>query len=362
MTSRWRRAQESAAARGIDAVVLTPGANLRYLTGYDAKPLERLTAFVLPATGDPVLIVPELERAAADAAGVDAEIVAWAETDDQYAVLAGQLGAARSIAVDDQMWAVRVLAIQSALPDAAISTAGELLSSLRGRKDADEVSALREAGQAIDRVHARMGEWLRPGRSEREVGADIARAIVNEGHVSVDFVIVASGPNGASPHHEVSDRVIEPGDPVVVDIGGTMPSGYCSDSTRTYVAGGVAPQEFVAAYAVLLAAQTAQREFARAGVEAQAVDAVGRMMLADAGLSDYFIHRTGHGIGLETHEEPYIVAGNSVALEPGNAFSIEPGFYLPGRYGARIEDIVVVTDDGGVEVLNTTPRDLTTLG
>jgi Xaa-Pro aminopeptidase len=362
VTSRWRRAQESAAARGIDAVVLTPGANLRYLTGYDAKPLERLTALVLPTSGDPVLIVPELERAAAEASGVDVELVAWAETDDQYVVLAGQLGGARSIAVDDQMWAVRVLAIQSALPDADVTTAGELLSSLRGRKDADEIAALREAGQAIDRVHARMGEWLRPGRSERAVGADIARAIADEGHVRVDFVIVASGPNGASPHHEVSDRVIETGDPVVVDIGGTMPSGYCSDSTRTYVAGGTAPAEFIDAYGVLLAAQTAQREFARAGVEAQAVDAVGRTMLADAGLSDYFIHRTGHGIGLETHEEPYIVTGNSVALEAGNAFSIEPGFYLPGRYGARIEDIVVVTDDGGVEVLNNTPRQLTTLG
>lgn len=360
MTSRWRRAQNAAAERGIDAVVLTPGANLRYLTGYDAKALERLTALVLPASGEPVLIVPELERPAAAAAGGDLEILAWAETDDQYAVLASQLHRAGRIAVDDQMWAVRVLALQSALPDADVLAAGELLNALRSRKDDAEIAALREASQAIDRVHGRMGEWLRPGRSEREVGADIARAIIDEGHVSVDFVIVAAGPNGASPHHDVSDRVIEPGDPVVVDIGGTMPSGYCSDSTRTYVAGGTAAAEFVEFYSVLQAAQEAQREFARAGVEAQAVDAVGRRMLADAGLGDHFIHRTGHGIGLETHEEPYIVAGNATLLEPGHAFSIEPGFYLPGRFGARIEDIVVVADDG-IEVLNNTGRDLLTL-
>jgi Xaa-Pro aminopeptidase len=205
-----------------------------------------------------------------------------------------------------------------------------------------------------------MAVWLRPGRTERAVGADIARAIQDEGHVSVDFVIVGSGPNGASPHHEVSERVIQPGEPVVVDIGGTMPSGYCSDSTRTYVAGGAAPTAFIAAYDVLLAAQSAQRSHAGPGVTAASVDEVGRRILCDAGYADLFIHRTGHGIGLETHEDPYIVAGNELALEPGMAFSIEPGFYLPGEYGARIEDIVAVTDDG-LEVLNTTSRALVTL-
>jgi Xaa-Pro aminopeptidase len=206
-----------------------------------------------------------------------------------------------------------------------------------------------------------MGDWLKPGRTERAVGSDIARAIADEGHVRVDFVIVASGPNGASPHHEVSDRVIEPGDPVVVDIGGTMPSGYCSDSTRTYVAGGTADPAFTDKYAVLLAAQTAQRAFAAPGVAAQALDARGRDILSYAGLGEFFIHRTGHGIGLETHEEPYIVDGNATPLEAGMAFSIEPGFYIPGQYGARIEDIVVVTDSGS-DVLNQSPRDLVSLG
>lgn len=363
--TRWRRAQEAAVQRGVDAVLVTPGADLRYLTGYDAKPLERLTAFLLPASGDPLLIVPELELSAARASGVDVEIAAWAETDDPFALVAGRLADSHRIAVDDHMWAIRLLTLQDRLPEASFSAAGPLIAPLRAIKQPDEVAALREAAEAIDRVHLRMGEWLRPGRTEREVGADIARAIVDEGHVTVDFVIVGSGPNGASPHHEVSDRIINAGDPVVVDIGGTMPSGYCSDSTRNYVAGGWAPAEYVEAYAVLVEAQEAQRVYACAGVTAESVDEVGRAILRDGGHGDLFIHRTGHGIGLETHEEPYIVAGNQTVLEPGMAFSIEPGFYLDGQYGARIEDIVVVTDGAagvGVDVLNRTPRDLVTLG
>jgi Xaa-Pro aminopeptidase len=353
--------QDAAVRSGVDALVVTPGADLRYLTGYDARPLERLTAFLLPASGDPLLVVPELERSAAMASGVDVEVAAWAETDDPFALVTDRLAGAARIGVDDHIWGLRLLTLQDRLPHAAFMPAGELIAPLRAIKQPDEVAALREAAAAIDRVHARMGEWLRPGRSEREVGADIARAIVGEGHLSVDFVIVGSGPNGASPHHEVSDRVIESGDPVVVDIGGTMPSGYCSDSTRNYVAGGAAPSEYLEAYAVLVAAQEAQRSYARAGVSAESVDEVGRSILADAGYGDLFIHRTGHGIGLETHEEPYIVAGNATVLQSGMAFSIEPGFYLDGHYGARIEDIVVVGEDG-LDVLNRTPRELATLG
>jgi Xaa-Pro aminopeptidase len=222
---------------------------------------------------------------------------------------------------------------------------------MRMRKTPAEVAALREAGAAIDAVHARMGEWLRAGRTEAEVGADIAGAIRDAGHETVDFVIVASGPNGASPHHATSDRVIQPGDPVVVDIGGTMPTGYCSDSTRTYVVG-AAPREFLDYYAVLFEAQRSSVAAVRPGVPASSIDAVARSMIADAGYGDAFLHRTGHGIGLDGHEEPYIVAGNALPLEPGMAFSVEPGIYLAGRHGARIEDIVVCTADG-VERLNT---------
>ena len=352
--------QEAAARRGIDAVVVTPGADLRYLTGYDAKPLERLTALLLPASGDPLLVVPELERSAAMAAGVDLPIKAWAETEDPFVLVADRLSGAARIAVDDHIWGIRLLTLQDRLPDAVFTPASTLIAPLRAVKQPDEIAALREAAEAIDRVHARMGEWLRPGRTEREVGAEIARAIVDEGHVGVDFVIVGSGSNGASPHHEVSDRIIQAGDPVVVDIGGTMPSGYCSDSTRNYVAGGAAPAAYLEAFAVLAHAQEAQRTYARSGVTAESVDAVGRTILDDAGYGALFIHRTGHGIGLDTHEEPYIVTGNDRVLEPGMAFSIEPGFYVEGQYGARIEDIVVVTE-GGIDVLNRTPRDLVIL-
>jgi Xaa-Pro aminopeptidase len=204
-----------------------------------------------------------------------------------------------------------------------------------------------------------MGEWLRAGRTEREVAADIADAILAAGHATAEFVIVGSGPNGASPHHDVSDRTIEPGDPVVVDIGGRMSDGYCSDCTRTYVVG-EPPPEFAAYYEVLLRAQRTQTDAVRPGVTAHDLDAIGRDIITEAGYGEYFIHRTGHGIGLEVHEEPYIVAGSDRPLEPGMAFSVEPGIYLPGRHGARIEDIVVCTVDGG-ERLNRADRDLVIL-
>ncbi|QMW64657.1 aminopeptidase P family protein [Mumia sp. ZJ1417] len=360
ITRRLDAARTAAAEAGVDALLVTPGADLRYLTGFAAMPLERLTCLVLPVEGDPVLVLPRLELAMALEAGVDSHDIVlhgWGETEDPFAAAAAPLEGARRVAVDDHMWAERVFAFRSALPGAEQVLASPVLRGLRLRKTATEVDALREAGAAIDRVHSRVGEWLRPGRTEREVGRDLAEAILAEGHESVDFVIVGSGPNGASPHAEVSDRVIEAGAPVVIDIGGTMPSGYCSDSTRTYVAGGTAPAELVAFYEVLQRAQEAQCAHARPGVTAGSVDTVGRDLIDAAGFGKAFLHRTGHGIGLETHEEPYIVTGNDLVLEPGMAFSIEPGIYLEGKYGARIEDIVVTTDDG-LERLNLTSRDL----
>ncbi|WP_293780550.1 Xaa-Pro peptidase family protein [uncultured Aeromicrobium sp.] len=359
MTDRLARTQSALADHDIDALLVTPGADLRYLTGYHALPLERLTCLVVPSSGEPTLIVPALEHAAAEAAGVAVPIVGWQETENPFALVASIVGDARRIAVDDHMWASRVFALREVISAEQV-LGGPLVAALRMRKEPAEVEALREAGAAIDRVHRRMGEWLRAGRTEREVGADIARAIIDEGHETVDFVIVASGPNGASPHHEVSDRIIEPGDPVVVDIGGTTAAGYCSDSTRTYVVGGEPDPEFVRLYNVLQTAQQAQREHARPGVTAESVDRVGREIIADAGYGDAFVHRTGHGIGQETHEEPYIVEGNTLTLDAGMAFSIEPGIYLPGRFGARIEDIAVCTEDG-LDVLNRTPRELVRL-
>lgn len=370
-TDRLDRARAAASAAGIDALLVSPGADLRYLTGYDAHPLERLTCLVLPAGsavggavgGEPFLVVPALEKPAAEASpagSLGIEITGWDETDDPYALVAARLPRALArVALDNRMWAEKALAFRAALPGAEQVLAGQVLYGLRARKTPDEAGALRRAGEAIDRVHSRMGEWLRPGRTEREVARDIADAIIAEGHVRVDFVIVGSGPNGASPHHEVSDRVVEAGDPVVVDIGGTTEEGYCSDSTRVYALG-EPPEEFLRLYEVLLRAQRAQTDAVRPGLRAHELDAIGRDLISEAGYGPYFIHRTGHGIGLESHEEPYIVAGNQLPLEPGMAFSVEPGIYLPGRYGARIEDIVICTEDGG-QRLNRSGRELVVL-
>jgi Xaa-Pro aminopeptidase len=358
---RLAAAQRATAAAGLDALLLTPGSDLRYLTGYDAHEGERLTCLVLPAEGEATLIVPTLERPAAEAAPTTVRIVDHPDGTDPYPLVRAALpGPVAAVGLADRMWAEQVLALRAALPGATQRLAGEVLRELRIRKSPAEVAALAEAGAAIDAVHARMGEWLRPGRTEVEVAADIAAAIRAAGHVSVDFVIVAAGPNGASPHHGTADRPIRAGEPVVVDIGGTMPSGYRSDCTRTYLVGGAAPAGFTDYYAVLYEAQRAAVAAVRPGVTAEAVDAAAREVITAAGYGAAFLHRTGHGIGLDTHEEPYVVAGNRRPLEAGMAFSVEPGIYLAGRHGARIEDIVVCTTDGG-QRLNTTPTELIAL-
>lgn len=356
---RLDRAASAAANARLDALLISPGSDLRYLIGYDAIPMERLTCLVLRTTGEHWLVVPELETAAAQAAGTEnlgLELIPWPETADPFALVADRLGTISAVGVDNHMWAEKSLRFAEAMPATAQRLAGSVLDPLRAVKTAHEIDELARAGAAIDSVHAQMASWLRPGRSEREVADDIAAAILEAGHVQVDFVIVASGPNGASPHHEVSDRVLEPGDPVVVDIGGTMPSGYCSDSTRTYSLG-EPPSDFAEYYPVLQAAQAAAVAAVRPGIACQDIDTVARTVIADAGYADLFIHRTGHGIGLQTHENPYIVEGNTETLQTGHAFSVEPGIYLPGRNGARIEDIIVCGDNGPIP-LNKRPHDI----
>ena len=351
--------REATAKAGLGAVLLTPGPDLRYVTGYDAKQLERLTCLVVPAAGEPFLVVPRLELPAAQespAGSLGLELVPWDETDDPYALVADRLPRdVGTVGLADRMWAVMALRFRGAMPGAEQTAAGAVLRELRMRKSAAEVAALREAGEAIDRVHRLVPGFLKAGRTEREVGRDIADAIIAEGHAQVDFVIVGSGPNGANPHAELSDRVIRPGEPVVVDIGGTMPSGYCSDSSRNYCVG-EPPADYQAYFEVLLEAQRASCEAVRPGATPEAVDAAGRDIIAAAGHGEHCFHRTGHGIGLESHEEPYIVAGNREPLEPGMAFSIEPGIY-PGPHGARIEDIVVCTEEGYAP-MNVTERGL----
>jgi Xaa-Pro aminopeptidase len=362
-TTPLDRATAEMARTGVDALLVGPGADLRYLTGYHALPLERLTLLVARADRRHSLVVPRLERPRAEDAGLPDPVglVDFDETDDPFKLVAGLLaglGDTPSLGVGDHLWATFLLRLQSAVPRARWQPASVVTRELRMRKSPDEIDALRRAGQAIDRVHTQVPGLLRPGRTEAEVGHDIAELILAEGHEAVEFVIVGSGPNGASPHHETGQRALQPGDAVVVDIGGTL-DGYFSDCTRNYVLQ-APPDGYLQAHEVLQAAQQAAVDTVRPGLRAEQVDAAARDHLTAAGYGEQFVHRTGHGIGLEVHEEPYIVAGNDLELEPGMAFSVEPGIYLPGRFGMRIEDIVVVTETG-CERMNAVPREAITI-
>lgn len=360
---RLRAASAAAADAGLAGLVITPGYDLRYLIGSRAQTFERLTALVLPAAGDPTIVVPRLELASLkESAATELGIAVrdWVDGEDPYRLVADALGASgdgepRATAVTDSMPALHLLPLADVLGRVPV-LATDVLRRLRMIKDAAEIDALRKAGAAIDRVHARVPEFLVPGRTEADVAADIAEAIVAEGHSEVAFIIVGSGPHGADPHHECSDRQLQEGDIVVVDIGGPYEPGYNSDSTRTYSIGEPDP-EVAQRYAVLQRAQQAAVQAVRPGVSAEEVDATARNVLAEAGLAEAFVHRTGHGIGLSVHEEPYIVAGNDLRLEEGMAFSVEPGIYFPGQWGARIEDIVIVTADGA-EPVNQRPHEL----
>ena len=356
---RLAAAAAATAEAGLAGLVITPGYDLRYLLGSRADTFERLTALVLPASGAPTVVVPRLELASLRGSAITELGLAvrdWVDGDDPYQLVSAALGGApAAAAVSDSMPALHLLPLAGELGVLPV-LATDILRGLRMVKEAAEVDALRKAGAAIDRVHARVPEFLVPGRTEAEVAADIAEAIVAEGHSEVAFVIVGSGPHGADPHHRYSDRELQVGDVVVVDIGGAYEPGYHSDSTRTYSIG--EPNQDVAQqYSILQQAQQAAVDAVRPGVTAEQVDAAARDVLARAGLAEYFVHRTGHGIGLSVHEEPYIVAGNELPLAEGMAFSVEPGIYFPGRWGARIEDIVIVTEDGALSV-NNRPHEL----
>lgn len=356
---RLSAAARAAAGAELAGLVITPGYDLRYLVGSRAQTFERLTALVLPADGAPTIVVPRLELAALKESAVPelgVSVRDWVDGDDPYTLVADALGGAgRAVAVTDSMPALHLLPLAEVLGVVPV-LATDVLRTLRMVKDPAEIDALRKAGAAIDRVHARVPEFLAPGRTEADVAADIAEAIVAEGHSEVAFIIVGSGPHGADPHHECSDRELQVGDVVVVDIGGPYEPGYNSDSTRTYSIGEPDP-EVARRYAVLQRAQQAAVAAVRPGVTAEQVDAAARDVLAAEGLAEAFVHRTGHGIGLSVHEEPYIVAGNPLPLQEGMAFSVEPGIYFPGQWGARIEDIVIVTADGALSV-NNRPHDL----
>lgn len=357
---RLHEAANATAAARVAGLIVTPGYDLRYLIGSRAQTFERLTALVLPVGRAPTIVVPRLELASLNESAVGElglTVHDWTDGEDPYKLVLAALGQPPlTAAVTDSMPALHLLPLAELLGATPV-LATPVLRRLRMIKDSSEIDALRKAGAAIDRVHARVPEFLVPGRTEADVAADIAEAIVAEGHSDVAFVIVGSGPHGADPHHECSDRALQAGDMVVVDIGGAYEPGYHSDSTRTYSIG--EPDPTVAQqYSVLQRAQQAAVAAVRPGVTAEQVDAVARGVLAQAGLADMFVHRTGHGIGLSVHEEPYIVSGNRLPLKQGMAFSVEPGIYFKGRWGARIEDIVIVTPYGA-EPVNHRPHELT---
>ena len=348
--ARIEAAREGMRERGLDALLVSVGSDLPYLTGYHAMPLERITALVLPVDGDPALFVPTLE---APRVQTTVDVVPWDETDDPIRCIADLLPAEGTIAVGDQMWASFLIAFQRRLPAAAFVDAEPLMASLRVIKEAVEIDALRDAAHGVDRVADELLDVRFSGKTEREISRTVTDLTLAAGHDSVSFAIVASGPNGASPHHEPSDRVIRTGDAIVVDYGGRV-RGYGSDTTRTFCVG-AAPDGFEEAYAVLREAQRAAVDAVRPGVTAASIDGVARTIIADAGYGDYFIHRLGHGIGLDAHEQPYLVEGNAQVIEAGMAFSIEPGIYVPDQWGMRIEDIVVAVD-GGVDRLHRSSR------
>lgn len=342
---------------GVDVLLLSVGDDLPYLTGYEAMPLERLTMLVLPLEGEATLVVPRLEAPRVTPQPGVFDVLPWNETEDPVRIVAGLASKAKTAAIGDQTWARFLVGLLPLMDGTTFTSAVDVVGPLRVRKDDAEVAALTAAGAAADRVAAQLqsGEIPLVGRTEAQVSADISARLVAEGHHHVNFAIVAAAANAASPHHDAGDRVIERGDIVLCDFGGTM-AGYCSDITRCVHIGGP-PADIAAAYAVLHEAQQAAVAAAVIGTSCEEVDATARRIITDAGYGDYFIHRTGHGIGMAAHEDPYIVSGNTAPLEAGHAFSIEPGIYLPGKWGMRLEDIVVATADGPL-ALNTANHDL----
>jgi Xaa-Pro aminopeptidase len=341
---------------GVDVLLLSSGPDLPYLTGYEAMPLERLTMLVLPQTGDAKLVVPRLEAPRVEPRPELFEILAWEETEDPIGIVAKCLGNVARAAIGDHTWARFVLDLQHALPSVGFLRAAPVVGPVRMVKDADEVEALRRAGAAVDEIAADMRTRPFAGRTELDVHRELVERMLERGHERANFAIVAAGEHAASPHHEPSaERVIGDGELVLCDFGGTM-RGYCSDITRMFHVGEPSG-EVRDVYAVLAEAQEAGVQAATIGTPCEDVDAAARRVIAGAGFGDQFIHRVVHGIGTEAHEDPYMVSGNQTPLEAGHAFSVEPGIYFAGRFGMRLEDIVVATAAGPLR-LNNAARDI----
>ncbi len=351
-SQRLERVRNAMRQQGVDAIALSVGSDMPWLIGYEAMGMERLTMLVVPVDGDAELFIPALEVPRVAERPDVFKVQGWTETQDPVRLVADKLGSAGRVAIGDHTWSRFLVALQQEMPYAGWVTAGEVVGPLRAVKEDHEVNRLQAAASGVDRVAAALqaGEIKLVGRTEAEVSAELGRRILAEGHAKVNFAIVAAGENAASPHHHPGDRVIRENEVVLCDFGGTTDEpdgepGYCSDITRC-VYTGTPPTEFVEQYQVLFEAQELGVVAAQVGTAAEDVDRAARQRMAEADLDQWFVHRLGHGIGVEAHENPYLVAGNGAPLEPGNAFSVEPGFYIGGKWGARIEDIVVSTNIG----------------
>jgi Xaa-Pro aminopeptidase len=352
--ARMRRAVTDASAAGLAGVLVMPGPDLTWLTGYQVTAVtERLTVLVLRPDAEPTLLTPRLERPDAEGArGAPVLSIAdWADASDPYAAAQALLPTSGRFAISDSAWAMHLLGLQATLPDTRYVSLTQALPMLRAVKDADELARLAAAGAAADATFHEIVKVRFAGRRELDVAADLAELLRRHGHEQVDFTVVGSGPNGANPHHEAGERVIQTGDAVVLDFGGLM-YGYGSDTTRTVAVGEVS-EEVREVHEIVRRAQQAGVDAVRPGVSCQEIDRAARAVITDAGHGEQFIHRTGHGIGVTTHEPPYMVEGEEQPLVPGMCFSVEPGIYLAGRFGVRIEDIVTVTEDGARSLNNT---------
>ena len=364
--ARCTRAQEAMGRNGIDVIFVGPGSDMRYLIGTAGMDNERMMLFALPQAGDPVMIVPALEATATKPFATFFDILPWSDAE-------GSGGAVREMiarfyrgqetpptitaAVGAHLWSMFLIDLQQALPAAHWTTATATLAELRAVKSDDELALLRESGRIADVAFAELVRTVRfAGRTEREVERDLSAIMLRLGHERVEFCLVASGPMGAEPHHNTSDKVIEAGEAVVLDFGGSY-KGYASDTTRTVlVRGGTPDPDFARVHRIVEEAQQRAYEAVAPGVPAEALDAEARQIIAEEGFGEYFVHRLGHGIGLDVHEDPYLVGGNTHRMQPGNAFSIEPGIYIPGRFGVRIEDIAAILPDGTPARFNNSER------
>lgn len=363
---RLERVQGELQQQGIDCLALVPGNNLLYMTGANFHLMERPTTLLIPAKGQPVMVLPALESLKLELPGLKAaqgfSYQDGTDPAEAYRNAFAVLPEIHRIAVEHlTMRVLELRLVQRFVPAAEVVDGGPVMSSLRVRKDAAEIAAMKQAISISERALTEVLAWLRPGMSEREIASRLmVRQIELGGAGELPFEpILLSGPNSALPHGTPGERKVQSGDVLLFDFG-IRSGGYCSDITRTFFVG-EASEEARGVYEAVRRANEAARLAARPGLPCQELDRIARKVIVDAGYGEYFTHRLGHGLGMDGHEHPYMVEGNEQLLEVGMTFTIEPGIYIPGLAGVRIEDDVVITETGA-ESLTTFPRELSVLG